>query len=45
MHRMEDGVIVRGRNIPNHNHHITRVFYQDEVHACKEAVEGYKMQI
>ena len=39
--RMEDGVIVRGEaNIPNHNHHITRVFYQDEVHACKEAVEA-----
>ena len=38
---MEDGVIVRGEaNIPNHNHHITRVFYQDEVHACKEAVEA-----
>ena len=39
--RMEDGVIVRGEaNIPNHNHHITRVFYQDEIHACKEAVEA-----
>ncbi|MCI5723711.1 MAG: uridine diphosphate-N-acetylglucosamine-binding protein YvcK [Erysipelotrichaceae bacterium] len=39
--RMEDGVIVRGEaNIPSHDHHITQVFYQESVHACKEAVEA-----
>ena len=39
--RMEDGVIVRGEaNIPDRNHHISEVFYEEPVHADPDAVQA-----
>ncbi len=39
--RMEDGVIVAGEaNIPHIDNHISRVFYQEDVHATPEAVQA-----
>lgn len=39
--KMEDGVIVKGEaNIPDRNHHIERVFYQDDVKATPSALEA-----
>lgn len=38
---MEDGTIVRGEsNIPNINNHISKVFYEETVHATKESIEA-----
>lgn len=39
--KMEDGTIVRGEtNIPNVQNHIREVFYEEEVHATKAAIEA-----
>lgn len=38
---MEDGTLVRGEsNIPKFKNHIEKIFYQEEVHATKEAVRA-----
>lgn len=40
---MEDGTIVRGEsNIPKFQNRISKVFYQEQVHASKEAIEAIK---
>lgn len=39
--KMEDGVVVKGEaNIPDRNNHIRNVFYEEEVHATKEAIKA-----
>lgn len=41
--RMDDNVIVAGEaNIPHIDNHINKVFYMDEVHATKEAVDAIR---